>query len=146
MTYWLIPIQEDMWEVIKEKGIYGYKENLQQYIKNGDLLIIYISKYYAKTYGGKIVGVVKVTSDWFYDETPVFPEEIVRNKAIFPHRVKVEVENVGVCDFRDILDKINFIEDKLQMAKYLRNAPANLKRPIPEGDAKIIEECLLLHV
>ncbi|AWR96984.1 EVE domain-containing protein [Acidianus sulfidivorans JP7] len=142
MTYWLIPIQEDMWDVIKDEGVYGYKSKLDQYIQKGDFLIIYVSKYYAKVYGGKVVGIVRVVSDWYFDETPIFPEEKVRNKGIYPYRVKVQTIVSGVCDFKSILDKINFIEDKAQLAKYLRNAPANLKRPIPEEDAKIIQQCL----
>ncbi len=142
MTYWLIPIQEDMWDVILTQGVYGYKSNLKDYIKVGDKLIIYVSKYYAKIYGGKIVGVVKVTSDWYVDETPVFPEETVRNKGFYIYRVKVEPEITGICDIKAILDKIHFIEDTAQMAKYLRNAPANLKRPIPDDDGHTIEKCL----
>ncbi|ARM75632.1 EVE domain-containing protein [Acidianus manzaensis] len=142
MTYWLIPIQEDMWDTIRDEGVYGYKSKLDQYIQKGDFLIIYVSKYYAKIYGGKVVGIARVISDWYFDETPVFPEEKVRNKGIYPYRVKLQMLVSGVCDFKTILDKINFIEDKAQIAKYLRNAPANLKRPIPEEDAKIIEQCV----
>ncbi|MEM0279124.1 MAG: EVE domain-containing protein, partial [Metallosphaera sp.] len=33
MTFWLVPIQEDMWDDIQTKGIYGYKSNLSKYIK-----------------------------------------------------------------------------------------------------------------
>jgi predicted RNA-binding protein len=36
VTYWLVPIQEDMWDIIRDKGVYGYKENLEEYIKEGD--------------------------------------------------------------------------------------------------------------
>lgn len=146
MTYWLIPIQEDMWDTIRYEGVYGYKQDLSQFIAKGDYLIIYVSKYYAKVYGGKIVGIVKVLTEWYHDETPIFPEEKVRNRALFPYRVRVEPVITGVCDFKSILDKIVFIEDKAQLAKYLRNAPANLKRPIPEQDAKLIEECLNGHI
>ncbi|MCY0849647.1 EVE domain-containing protein [Sulfuracidifex metallicus] len=142
MTYWIVPIQEDMWDVILSEGIYGYKEDISNYIKNGDYLVIYVSKYYAKKYGGKLVGVVKAISDWFKDETPLYPEEKIRNKGIFIYRIKVEPMVIGVCDFKLILDQIVFIEDKSQVAKYLRNAPANMKRPIPESDGKIIEQCL----
>ncbi len=142
MTYWIVPIQEDMWDVILSRGIYGYKDDISNYVKEGDLLVIYVSKYYAKKYGGKIVGVVRTTSGWFKDDTPIYPEEVIRNRGIFVYRVKVEPIVVGVCDFKLIIDKVVFIEDKSQMAKYLRNAPANMKRPIPDGDGKIIEECL----
>ncbi len=72
----------------------------------------------------------------------LIPEEKIRNKGIFVFRVKVEPTVIGVCDFKVILDDLTFIEDKSQMAKYLRNAPANMKRPIPDIDGKLIEQCL----
>ena len=88
MTFWLVPIQEDMWDNIQYDGVYGYKTNLSKYIKKGDNIIFYVSKYYATRYGGKIVGIGRVISDWYYDETPLYPEEKVRNRAVFPQRVK----------------------------------------------------------
>ncbi|EHP68184.1 MAG: EVE domain-containing protein [Metallosphaera yellowstonensis] len=142
MTFWLVPIQEDMWDNIQYDGVYGYKSNLSKYIKQGDDLIFYVSKYYATRYGGKIVGIGKVVSEWYYDDTPLYPEEKVRNRALFPHRVKVEVWITGACDVKSLIGKVKFVEDVVQLPKYLRNAPANLGRPIPDFDAKIIEECL----
>ncbi len=143
MAYWLIPVQEDMWYTIQQVKIYGYnREEITRLVKPGDYFIFYVSKYYAKRYGGKIVGIMKVVSDWYEDDKPIFPEEIVRNKGIYNYRVKLEPVKEGVCDLKNILYKVSFIEDKYQFAKYLRNAPANLRRPIPESDVKIIEECI----
>ncbi|BCU68384.1 EVE domain-containing protein [Sulfolobales archaeon HS-7] len=142
MKYWLIPIQEDDWNIIKTEKVYGYKKELSDLIKKGDRLIIYVSKYYAKRYGGKIVGILEIVSDWFIGDKPIFTEERVVNKVTLPFRAKVEVLVDGVCDLKMILDNLIFIEDKYQLAKYLRNAPANLKRPIPEVDANKIAECL----
>lgn len=141
--YWLIPIQEDMWNVILNQGVYGHNRKIIiNYVKKDDYLIIYVSKYYAKRYGGKIVGIMKVVSDWYTDEKPIYPEEVVRGKGVYIYRVKVEPVLIGECDLKSILSKLTFIEDKFQLPKYLRNAPANMRRPIPENDVKLIEECL----
>lgn len=143
MAYWLIPVQEDMWLTIQQVKIYGYnREEITELVKPGDYMVFYVSKYYAKRYGGKFVGIMKVVSDWYEDETPIFPEEQVRNKGIYNYRVKLEPVKIGVCDLKNILYKVSFIEDKYQFAKYLRNAPANLRRPVPEPDIKLIEECM----
>lgn len=142
MTYWLVPVQEDDWEIIKREKLFGYKKPLSEYIHQGDRLIVYVSKYYARRYGGKIVGVIHVVSDWFESDKPIFMEEIVRNKEVMKYRVKVEEVITGVCDIKEVLPSLRFVEDKYQLAKYLRNTPANLQRPIPEDDAEKIINCL----
>jgi predicted RNA-binding protein len=143
MAYWLVPIQEDMWNIILNQKIYGYnRPSIKEYIKKDDYIIVYVSKYYAKKLGGKIVGIFKVISDWFVDQKPIFPEEIVRGKGVYVYRIQLEPVTIGECDFKSILPKVSFIEDRFQLPKYLRNAPANLRRPIPENDVKLIQECL----
>lgn len=141
--YWLIPVQEDFWETVVKTNLFGFhKESVEKYIKPGDFIIFYVGKYYAKKYGGKFVGIFRVISDWFYDETVVFPNEKLVGKAIEVYRIKLEPIIIGECPSKDIIWNLSFIEDKFQFSKYLRNVPANLKRPIPEEDAKKIEECL----
>ncbi|BCU70430.1 EVE domain-containing protein [Stygiolobus caldivivus] len=143
MAYWIIPVQEDFWEAILSINIYGYnKESIKQYVKKGDGLIFYVNKYYAKKYGGKFVGIYSVISDWYTDSTILFPEEKIKNRPIYIYRVKLEKIVVGECSSKDIIEKVHFIEDKYQFSKYLRNVPANLKRPIPLIDVQLIEQCL----
>ncbi|BFH73676.1 EVE domain-containing protein [Sulfurisphaera javensis] len=143
MAYWIIPVQEDMWETILKTHVFGFRrESPQKYIKPGDYIIFYVGKYYAKKYGGKFVGIFKVISDWYYDETVLFPNEKLVGKAVEVYRIKLEPILVGECDSKDLIRSLSFIEDKFQFSKYLRNVPANLKRPIPEEDVKKIEECI----
>jgi len=141
--YWIVPVQEDFWETVVKTNIFGFrKESVQRYIKVGDYIIFYVNKYYAKKYGGKFVGIYRVVSDWYVDETILYPNEQLTGKAIDIYRVKVEPVIIGECDSRELIKSLSFIEDKYQFSKYLRNVPANLKRPVPEEDAKKIEECL----
>lgn len=141
--YWIIPVQEDTWETIVKINIYGFRrESVKNYIKPGDYVIFYVGKYYAKKYGGKFVGIYKVVSEWYYDETPIFPHELLTGKAIDVYRIKLEPVLLGECDSKDLIRSLSFIEDKYQFSKFLRNVPANLKRPIPEQDVKKIEECI----
>jgi predicted RNA-binding protein len=142
MSYWLIPIQEDDWLIVLNEKVYGSKRDLSSMIKKGDFLIFYVSKYYARRYGGKITGIMEVISDWYKDERPLFVEDKVKGRAVLANRIKLREVVVGSCNLKDILSSVTFIEDKYQLAKYLRNAPANLKRPIPERDAELISACL----
>lgn len=143
--YWIVPVQEDSWEVIVKTNVFGFrKETVKRYIRLGDYIIFYVNKYYAKKYGGKFVGIYKVISDWYEDEKVLFPNEKMVGKAIEVYRIKIEPVILGECDSRGLINSLSFVEDKYQFSKYLRNVPANLKRPVPEEDAKKIEECLKL--
>ncbi|MFP3201423.1 MAG: EVE domain-containing protein [Sulfolobus sp.] len=143
MTYWLIPVREDFWEVVMSTNVYGYeKESIMNTIKKDDILLFYVGKYYAKKYGGKFVGLMRVISDWYKDESILFPDEKIYNKPKYIYRVKLEPIIIGECAVKDVLYELSFIEDKFQFSKYLRNVPANLKRPLPEKDVKLIEECI----
>ncbi|AHC50752.1 hypothetical protein SUSAZ_01260 [Sulfolobus acidocaldarius SUSAZ] len=143
MTYWIIPVQEDFWEAVSSLNVFGHnKERATRYIKKGDLLIFYVNKYYAKRLGGMFVGIYRVSSDWYTDTTPLFPDEKLQNKVIHTYRINIEPLLAGKCPVRDILYELSFIEDKFQFSKFLRNVPGNLRRPVPVNDAKLIEECI----
>lgn len=142
MNYWLVPVQEDVWEVIKETKIYGIDKDIREIIRPGDRLVFYVTKYYAKMYGGKVVAIMEVESDWYEDHKPTFPAERARNIGLYIYRIKVKEIEVGVCDLRSILKQLTFVEEKDQLAKYLRRVPANLGRPIPENDVKLIQQCM----
>ncbi|BBD72403.1 hypothetical protein HS1genome_0792 [Sulfodiicoccus acidiphilus] len=128
--------------MVREMKIYGADRDLSDVIKVGDQLLLYVTKYYAKMYGGKIVAIMEVESDWFQDNTPIFPAERARNRAIYVYRIRLRERELGVCDLRSILKELSFVEEKDQLAKYLRRVPANLGRPIPERDVKVIQECM----
>jgi len=60
----------------------------------------------------------------------------------YPWRVRLELIKLGVADFRELAPKLRFVEKKDKANAYLVGTPANLRRPIPEEDAKAIMESL----
>jgi len=49
---------------------------------------------------------------------------------------------IGVADFKELVPKLRFITNKEKTNAYLVGTPANLRRPIPEEDAKTIVKSL----
>lgn len=146
-NYWIIVVSEENWNTIKNLNIYGAPESnvwkpIYELVKPGDYIVFYISKRGSKTLGGKFVGVYKVISTWFKEEKPLWPDEIRENRTKYPWRVKIESIKLGITDFDELVPKLKFIERKDKPNAYLVGTPANMRRPIPEEDAKTIIENL----
>jgi len=56
--------------------------------------------------------------------------------------VRLEPIKLGVAGFDELVPRLSFIGNKERAYAYLVGTPANLKRPIPEADAKLIMESL----
>ena len=66
---------------MKTTNTYGAPEtrvsrSARNLIKPGDIIIFYIKKKGSKSLGGKFVGAFKVTSEWYHEEKPLWPDEI----------------------------------------------------------------------
>ncbi|MEM0249092.1 MAG: hypothetical protein QXT53_08345, partial [Ignisphaera sp.] len=83
-----------------------------------------------------------VASTWFREERPLWPDEIRENRVKYPLRVRIEPVKIGVASFDELAPKLSFIKNKSRPNAYLVGTPANLRRPIPEEDAKIIIDSL----
>ena len=139
--YWIIVISEENWEIVREKGIYGALESLRsptEIIWPGDVVIFYVKKKNSKKLGGKFVGAFKVISNWYREDKPLWPDEIREGKVKYPWRIKLEPIKFGIADFKELASKLTFIVKKERPHAYLIGTPANLRRPIPENDAKLI--------
>ena len=144
LANWLIPITEDNWEIIKRKNIYEAPENsaASNLIKREDNIIFYIVKKDSKKLGGKIVGVYRTTSDWFKEDKPLWPDEVVEGKVKYPWKIRVEPVKVGIVDLREIAEKLSFTKRVRILNVLLMGTPANAKKPIPDEDLKVILEHL----
>ncbi len=142
--YWIIPLTEHNWEVVKKLNIIGVapRSPARNLISKDDVIIFYVVRKGATKYGGKFVGAYRVVSDWYYEEKPLWPDEVNEGKVKYPWRAKIEPIKLGMVDLRDIVEKLSFIAKKNRPAVYLMGTPANFKRPIPAEDAKIILEAL----
>lgn len=147
LKYWIIAVSEENWRVIKSNNVYGAPEAqgfkpVCELVKPGDIVIFYVKKKGSKTLGGKFVGVFKVVSDWFREDKPLWPDEVREGRVKYPWRVRLEPIKLGIADLQELVPKLSFIEKKDRPGAYLVGTPANLRRPIPEEDAKLIIESI----
>ena len=145
--YWIIAVSEDNWEVIRRENVYGAPEtpgvrSPTQLIEPGDIVIFYVKMKGSKKLGGKFVGAYKVASSWYREDKPLWPDEIREGKVKYPWRIKLKPIRIGIADFKELVPRLKFIEKKDRAQAYLVGTPANLRRPIPEDDAKLIIENL----
>ncbi len=145
--YWLFVVNEENWEVIRDKKIYGAPESkrfklVYELVKPGDIVVFYVKRKGSKRLGGRFVGVFRVASEWFRGEEPLWPDEVREGRVKYPWRVKLEPVKLGVADFQELVPVLSFIRNKERANAYLVGTPANLRRPIPEEGAKKIIEAL----
>jgi len=105
MKYWMIPITEENWYIMKENSIYG---------------------------------AFKVTSTWYKEDKPLWPDEVREGKVKYPWRARLELIKLGLAYFEKLVPELTFIVKKERTTAYLVGTPANLRRPIPVRDAKTL--------
>ena len=147
MRYWIISITEENWYMVKKSSVYGAPESQRfkgpaDLIKPGDVLIFYVKKTGSKRFGGKFVGAFKVTSTWYKEDKPLWPDEVREGKVKYPWRARLEPIKLGLADFEKLVPELTFIVKKERATAYLVGTPANLRRPIPDEDAQIIINAL----
>jgi len=144
MSYWVIPVTEANWEVIKRLNVYGAPEGsaAPKLIKVGDYIVFYVVKKGSRVLGGKFVGIYKTISNWFREEKPLWPDEVAEDKVKYPWRIRLEPIKLGVADFKELLDRLSFTKGKKNPQAMLVGTPANMRKPILEEDFRIILESL----
>jgi len=146
--YWVVPVSEENWLVIKQLNIYGAPEPrgprkpIYQLVEPGDVLIFYVTKKNARSLGGKFVGAYRVASAWYREEKPLWPDEIREGRVKYPWRARLEPVKIGEADFKELAPRLKFVVNKERPSAYLVGTPANAGKPIPEEDAKLIIESL----
>lgn len=144
---WLVVVSEENWYTVKNMNIYGAPEAkgfrpAYELIQLNDVLVFYVKKKESRELGGKIVGVFRAISTWFREDRPLWPDEIREGRILYPWRIRLEPVKLGVADFNELAPRLKFIERKDRPNAYLVGTPANLRRPIPEEDVKLIIENL----
>ena len=147
MNAWIIPVPEANWEIIKKMNVYGAPEDsaAPKLIRVGDYLMFYVTVKGSRALGGKFVGVYRAVSDWFREDKPLWPDEVAENRVKYPWRIKIEPVKLGVADFRELVDKLSFTRGRRRPNAMLVGTPANMRRPIPEEDLRVILESLRFY-
>ena len=141
--YWLIVVSERDWCVVRENSVYGVsRESIYGLVKAGDFLVFYAKRKGSRSLGGKFVGVFRVVSEWYRGDKPLWPSEVEGNRVVYFWRVRLEPVVLDEVGLGELLPRLSFIEDKGRSSIYFRGVPANLKKPLPAGDAELIVSCL----
>lgn len=86
MRYWIVSVSEENWHVIKESNVYGAPKSQRfkdpkDLIEPEDVLIFYVRKTGSRRFGGKFVGAFKVTSTWYREDRPLWPDEVRKGRV-----------------------------------------------------------------
>ena len=138
MRYWLCVTNQENWEVIKEKNIWGVEErhrNTISKVRPGDKLLIYVmgTKKENETLPPRIVAVYEAVSETFIDSSRRFKGKLyplrirLRPIAVFPKPL----------DFRELVPKLSFIKNKRMWVGHIRG---KAMREIPKGDFETVLE------
>ena len=138
MKYWLCVTNQENWEVIKERNIWGVEErhrNTISKVKPGDRLLIYVmgTKKDNESLPPRIVAVYEAVSEVFIDSSRLFKGKVyplrvrLRPIAIFPKPL----------DFRELVPRLSFIKNKRFWVGHIRG---KAMRESPKGDFETVLE------
>lgn len=143
MTFWLCVTNEENWDVIREKNIWGVPErhrNTIAMVKPGDKCLIYVmsSRKEKQTIPPRVVAAYQVASEMFKDNKKIFSSPSRRNE-VYPLRVKLEPLKIfeKPVDFRQLIPDLRFIRNKRKWAGHIQG---RAMREIPEEDFQLIVE------
>jgi len=136
MAYWLCITNEENWEVLREKNIWGVEErhrNAIAKVKPGDKLLIYVmsTKKEKETLPPRIVAAYEAVSGPFRDSEKIFKGKM------YPLRIRLKPVAVfpEPINFKELVPKLDFIKNKKGWVGHIRG---KAMREIPESDFKLV--------
>ena len=134
VNYWLCVTNEENWQVVKERKIWGVSEGNRkrmERVKPGDALVFYVKP-------KMIRGIFKATTKPFRSDeksfrTTGFPEE-----ETFPNRVKLEPAIIleEALSFENLVPRLKFIINKKRWNVHLMG---RAMQSIPKDDFDFIK-------
>jgi len=139
MRYWLCITNDENWEVVKEKRIWGVSERHKKQIsevKPGDMLVFYVKQKLGKdAHPPLITGIFTADSEVFKDDSEIFIPTSPGEK--FPYRVKLREKLIleRPVEFKQLIPKLSFITNKRRWSGHLQG---RAMREIAEEDYREI--------
>jgi predicted RNA-binding protein len=134
---WLFSVNRTNWDVVLNKNLWGLRKEkaaTSRRVEKGDKILFIVTG----TRPLVFTGAFEVAEDWSRDSRPVWPDELVERKAIYPIRAKLRPLRIGSADFDLLVPKLGFVKKKSSPYSYLRGTPANFQKPIPFEDYEVI--------
>lgn len=135
MNYWLCVTNEENWNIVKERGIWGVESRHLEKIasvKEKDQLVFYVKP-------KRIGGIFEVTSKMFKEENVIF------KGGLFPYRIKIRpvVIPKKFLEFQPLIHEMRFIASKKR--KWGGYLQGKAMRPIPKQDFELIKKRVEVH-
>jgi predicted RNA-binding protein len=140
MKYWLCITNQENWDIIKEKGIWGvsarHKGTIQE-VRPGDKLLIYVvsTRLEKEIIPSKIVAAYEVSSELFEDRTMIFKP----NRKGEPYPLRVKLKEVKIfptpVEFKPMIQRLTFIKNKKKWSGHIQG---KAMREIPAEDYELL--------
>jgi len=86
---------------------------------------------------------MQIIGDWVPATQVIWDDEREEGRIKYPHQTKVKTIQEGLANLKELASRLSFIRSKQNWQVYLQGTPANMGRPIPESDYKIIYEAMV---
>lgn len=144
MTFWLCITNEENWDVVREKNIWGVAERHKNTIakmKKGDTMVMYLKqeKIDNEIKESRIAGVFEVSSEVYTDNTKIFNTPKGMRTETFSLRIKVKPVEIfkKPVEFKPLIPQLKFITNKQKWAGHLMG---KAMREIPVEDFEVIRK------
>jgi len=136
LNYWLCVTNEENWNIVKEKGIWGVPKKSKKQIESvkiGDQIVFYVIP-------KRISGIFEAISNAFESQDILFKWDEFGRNEIFPYRIKIKPVYVAKQPVMidALVPKLQFIKHKVIYSVHLRKAI----QEIPKEDFELIINAL----
>lgn len=140
MKFWLCITNQDNWEVVKEKNIWGASERHKgtiEKVRPGDKCLFYVisTRIDKEVIPSRIVAAYEVTSEPFKATLSIFKPASYGES--YPLRINLKQIKMfkTYVEFKPIVTKLSFIKNKRQWSSHIRG---RAMREIPKVDYELI--------
>lgn len=144
MTYWLCITNEENWNLVKQKNVWGVAQrhkNTIAKVQKSDTLVMYCKqeKIDDELLPSRIAGVFSAESAVFTDNTKIFSTPKGMGTETFPLRIKLKPVEIfkKPVEFNPSIPQLKFITNKKKWSGHLMG---KAMRPIPKEDFAVIRK------
>lgn len=126
------------WAVLAKKNVWAtYSAKAREKVKLGDKIAFYVKG------TGNFRAIYRLSGEWYTAPEPIWYDELAAGKIIYKHQVQVELLELGVANYKSLVQTLTFVKDKSQLGIYIQamgGGPANHGKPVSDADMAIIGE------
>ena len=86
--YWIFGVSLENWKVTLARNLWGISQRYQSItkkVKQGDIILIFISKVHPFGFHGAF----EVVSDWTISKEKTWADELAQDRVLYPYRIQL---------------------------------------------------------